>query len=127
MECKRLSDRRFCALKYNIVLQGSIFSSGGFCVCCGITILFIYKVLSIVLFEPFKVIVCVVWYCGKIARLDAWRWSAGAVGCCAGLVDGSSWWAVDRLKGLWISKGKTRVRVLYPKKIIPKRTSVLCL
>ena len=57
MEYERLSDRRFCALKYNIVLQGSIFSSNGFLVCCGITILFIYKVLSIVLFEPFKVIV----------------------------------------------------------------------
>ena len=58
MEYERLSDRRFCALQYNIVLQGSIFSSNGFLVCCGITILFIYKVLSIVLFEPFKVIVC---------------------------------------------------------------------
>ena len=56
MEYERLSDRRFCALKYNIVLQGFIFSSNGFLVCCGITILFIYKVLSIVLFEPFKVI-----------------------------------------------------------------------
>ena len=54
-EYERLSNRRFCALKYNIVLQGSYFSSGGFCVCCGIVILFIYKVLSIVLFEPFTV------------------------------------------------------------------------
>ena len=58
MEYERLLNRRFCTLKYNIVLQGSIFSSNGFLVCCGITILFIYKVLSIVLFEPFKVIVC---------------------------------------------------------------------
>ena len=58
MRYKRLADRRFCALKYNIVLQGFIFSSNGFLVCCGITILFIYKVLSIVLFELFKVIVC---------------------------------------------------------------------
>ena len=67
----------------------------------------------------------VVWYCGKIARLDVWRWYCGL---WAGLVavDSLSWWAVDRLKGLWISKGKTRVRELYPKKIIPKRTSVLC-
>ena len=67
----------------------------------------------------------VVWYCGKIARLDVWRWYCGL---WAGLVavDSLSWWAVDRLKGLWISKGKTRVREFYPKKIIPKRTSVLC-
>ena len=57
MEYERLSDRRFCALKYNIVLQGFIFSSNGFLVCC-ITILFIYKVLSFAMFEPFKVIVC---------------------------------------------------------------------
>ena len=58
MRYKRLADRRFCALKYNIVLQGFIFSSNGFLSRYGITILFIYKVLSIVLFEPFKVIVC---------------------------------------------------------------------
>ena len=58
MKYKRLLYRRFCALKYNIALQGSIFSSNGFLVCYGITILFMYKVLSIVLFEPFKVIVC---------------------------------------------------------------------
>ena len=57
------------------------------------------------------------WTCGA---------GAGVVGWFVGLVDGLSWWAVDRLKGLWISKGKTRVRELYPKKIIPKRTSVLC-
>ena len=57
MKCKGLSNRRFCTLKYNIALQGSCVSSGGFCVCCSIVILFIYKVLSIVLFEPFKVVV----------------------------------------------------------------------
>ena len=45
-------------MKYNIVLQGSIFSSNGFLSRCGITILFIYKVLSFAMFEPFKVIVC---------------------------------------------------------------------
>ena len=60
MEYERIYNRRFCALKYNIALQGSIFSSNGFLVCCGITILFIYKVLSIVLFEPFKVVGVVV-------------------------------------------------------------------
>ena len=65
MEYERLSDRRFCALKYNIVLQGSIFSSNGFCVCC-ITILFIYKVLSFAMFEPFKVVGVVV--CGVACK-----------------------------------------------------------
>ena len=62
MEYERLSDRRFCALKYNIVLQGSIFSSGGFCVCCSITILFIYKVLLDKRLKPFTVmlLLCVV-------------------------------------------------------------------
>ena len=41
-------------MKYNIVLQGFIFSSNGFLVCCSITILFAYKVLSIVMFKGFK-------------------------------------------------------------------------
>ena len=54
-EYERLSDRRFCALKYNIVLQGFIFSSGGFCVCCSIVILFIYKVLLDKRLKPFTV------------------------------------------------------------------------
>ena len=72
MEYERLLNRRFCALKYNIVLQGSIFSSNGFLVCCGITILFIYKVLSFAMFEPFKVIVChsvAVWENSKAGRV----------------------------------------------------------
>ena len=57
-------------MKYNIALQGFIFSSNGFLVCCGITILFIYKVLLYVMFKGFKAVgVVVVWYCGKIARL----------------------------------------------------------
>ena len=68
----------------------------------------------------------VVWYCGKIARLDVWCWYwwlwAGSLGLWIDWAGG----LVDRLKGLWISKGKTRVRVFYQKKIIPKRTSVLC-
>ena len=69
MEYERLADRRFCALKYNIVLQGSYFSSGGFCVCCSITILFIYKVLSIVLFEPFMVMLLLCVVVQEITRL----------------------------------------------------------
>ena len=56
MEYERLSDRRFCALKYNIVLQGSYFSSGGFLWCYGIIVLFMYKVLSIVVFKGFKAV-----------------------------------------------------------------------
>ena len=65
----------------------------------------------------------VLWENSKAGRVALVLW---AVGWFVGLVDSLSWWAVDRLKGLWISKGKTRVRELYPKKIIPKRTSVLC-
>ena len=57
---ERLLNRRFCALKYNIVLQGSIFSSNGFLVCYSIVILFIYKVLLDGMFEPFKVVGVVV-------------------------------------------------------------------
>lgn len=56
MKYKRLSNRRSCALKYNIVLQGFIFSSNGFLVCYGIVILFAYKVLCIAMFKGFKVI-----------------------------------------------------------------------
>ena len=56
MEYERLSDRRLDALKYNIVLQGFYFSSNGFLVCCGITILFIYKVLLYVMFKGFKAV-----------------------------------------------------------------------
>ena len=62
---------------------------------------------------------------GKIARLDVWRWCGGC-GLVRWAVDRLECYAVDRVKGMWISKGKTRVRVLYPKRIIPKRTSVLC-
>ena len=42
--------------KYNIVLQGFIFTSNGFLVCCSITILFIYKVLLDVMFKGFKAV-----------------------------------------------------------------------
>ena len=57
MKCKRLADRRFCALKYNIVLEGFIFSSNGFFICYSITILIINKVLLYVMFEGFKAVV----------------------------------------------------------------------
>lgn len=56
MKHKRLSNRRFRVLKYNIVLQGFIFSSNGFLVCYSITILYIYKVLLYVMFEGFKAV-----------------------------------------------------------------------
>ena len=101
MRYKRLADRRFCALKYNIVLQGSIFSSNGFLVCCGITILFIYKVLLYVMFKGFKAVVScrvVLWENSKAGRVALVCW---AVGCCAGLVDGLKGWLV----GLWIECG----------------------
>ena len=64
MEYERLSNRRFCALKYNITLQGFYFSSNGFLVCCSIVILFIYKVLLDGMFESFKVVGVVV--CGSV-------------------------------------------------------------
>ena len=66
----------------------------------------------------------VVWYYGKIARLDVWYWRC-AVGWFGGLVDRLECYAVDRLKGLWISKGRIRVRELYPQKNYPQRTYVL--
>ena len=69
MEYERLSDRRFCALKYNIVLQGSIFSSNGFLVCCGITILFIYKVLLDERLKPFTMMLLLCVVVQEITRL----------------------------------------------------------
>ena len=41
-------------MKDNIALQGFIFTSNGFLVCCSIVILFIIKVLCIVMFKGFK-------------------------------------------------------------------------
>ena len=70
MKYKRLSNRRFCGLKYNIALQGFIFSSNGFLVCYSIVILFVYKVLLYVMFEGFKAVgVCGVVCVVIIARL----------------------------------------------------------
>ena len=85
MKYKRLSNRRFCALKYNIVLQGFIFTSNGFLVCYSITILFAYKVVCIAMFEGFKgVLVCVVWCVVIIARLCGVvvLLLCGWLGCC---------------------------------------------
>lgn len=56
MKYKRLYNRLFRALKYNIALQGFIFSSNGFFYCYSIVILFVYKVLSVVMFKGFKVV-----------------------------------------------------------------------
>ena len=64
MEYERLSDRQFCVLKDNIALQGFIFSSHGFLVCCSITILFVYKVLSYVMFKGFKAVLLS--WCGSV-------------------------------------------------------------
>ena len=100
-------------------------ASDGFLSRYGIFILFTRKVASRVKSDGLKAMLwcrVVLWENSKAGRV------ALTVGC--GLVrwavDSLSWWAVDRLKGLGISKGKTRVREFYPKKIIPKRTSVLC-
>ena len=66
MKYERLYNRRFCALKYNIVLQGSYFTSNSFLVCCGITILITNKVVCIAMFESFKVY----WCCCGVVRED---------------------------------------------------------
>ena len=86
MKYKGLSNRRFCALKYNIVLQGSIFSSNGFLVCCGITILFVCVVLLCVLFEPFKVVGVVV--CGVACKDNSKVIDAGTTELLTGLLIG---------------------------------------
>ena len=64
--------------------------------------------------------------CGTMGNSKGWTCGAGAgvVGCCGGL------WiecvvVVDNVVQLWIDKSKTRVHAFYPKRIIPKRTSVL--
>ena len=48
-------------------------------VCCSVVVLFVCVVLLCVLFEGFhgRWCVCMMWYCGKIARLDVWRWYCG--------------------------------------------------
>ena len=106
--------------------KASNVASDGFLSRYGIFILFTRKVASRVKSDGLKAMLwcrVVLWENSKAGRVVLVLW---AVGWFVGLVDGLSWWAVDRLKGLWISKGKTRVRELYLKKIIPKRTSVLC-
>ena len=86
-------------MKYNIVLQGFIFSSNGFLVYYGIVILFVYKVLLDVMFKPFKVIVCrVVWCVVIIARL------LGVVVSVV-VVCKVVWCGVDNLKGYWLGCG----------------------
>ena len=96
-------------------------ASRGLLLCCGIFISLLHKVVSYVVFcasQGYAVVHSVVlWENSKAGRVALVLW---AVGCCAGLVDSLSWWAVDRLKGLWISKGKTRVLALYPKSYPPK-------
>ena len=53
---KAFYNKWFYVLKDNIALQGFYFSFDGFLVCYGITILFVYKVLSIAMFKGFKVV-----------------------------------------------------------------------
>ena len=61
--------------------------------------------------------------CGSVGNSKGWTCGAGTgvVGWFVGLVDSLECCVVDRLKGLWISKGKTRVRELYPKKNYPQK------
>ena len=57
-----------------------------------------------------------VWENSKVGRvvLVWWLWAGLRV------VDRLECYVVDRVKGLWISKGKTRVLALYPKNYPPK-------
>ena len=106
--------------------KASNVASDGFLSRYGIFILFTRKVASRVKSDGLKAMLwrrVVLWENSKAGRVALVLW---AVGWFVGLVDGLSWWAVDRLKGLWISKGKTRVRELYLQKKYPKRTYVLC-
>ena len=80
MRYKSFSNKQFCPLKYNIALQGSIFSSHGFLVCCSITILIINKVLLDVMFKGFKVYWCcrgVV--CGDNSKVSRWCGGGGVI------------------------------------------------
>ena len=97
MKCERLSDRRFNALKYNIVLQGFYFSSGEFCV-CGITILFIYKVLLDERLKPFTVMLLLWW--GSAGNNKVVGWCGGG-----GVVCRVAWCGVDSLRVGWLGCG----------------------
>ena len=112
MKYKRLSNRRFYALKYNIVLQGFIFSSNGFLVCCSITILFACKVLSLAMFKGFKGVVCVQvqCVCVIIARLVGVVVSVVLLQGCCGVVDNLQFnnCVVDRLRDWGNERTSTR-------------------
>ena len=89
MKYKGLSNRRFCPLKDNIVLQGFIFSSNGLLVCYSITILFVCKVLLDVMFKGFKgALVCRVVWCAGNNKVVRWCGGGGVIH--------------KVIKGLWI-------------------------
>ena len=56
-------------MKYNIALQGFIFSSGRFCVCYSIIVLFMYKVLLYERLKPFTVMLLLWCSVQEITRL----------------------------------------------------------
>ena len=73
-------------------------ASDGFC--CVVVYLYYFacKVASRVKSDGLKAMLwhsVVLWENSKAGRVALVLW---AVGCCAGLVDSLSWWAVDRLK-----------------------------
>ena len=88
-------------MKYNIVLQGSIFSSNGFLVCCGITILFIYKVLLYVMFKGFKAVCVYGVACKDNSKVDRCRNNGVINRAVNRVVDSLKGWLV----GLWIKCG----------------------
>lgn len=88
-------------MKYNIVLQGFIFSSHGFCVCYGITILFVYKVLLDARLKPFTVMLS----CRVVACKDNNKViDAGTTELLTGLLIGL-WMVLLVWMVLWIGCG----------------------
>ena len=104
-------------MKDNIVLQGSIFSSNGFLVCYSITILFVYKVLFIVMFEGFKaMLLCCVVACKDNNKVIGAGTTELLTGLLIGLLIVLLVWIILWIE-LWISwEMSERLRGLYPVK-----------
>lgn len=115
MKHKRLSNRRFCALKYNIVLQGCSVSYSRFFLC---VVVLLYCLLVVVLcclmIETRKAVSvsCVV-VCKDNNKVNRCGVSVVLLWGCCGVVDGFvfGFGVVDRVRGWEV---KERSRTLYP-------------
>ena len=102
-------------MKYNIVLQGSIFTSHGFLVCCSIVILFIYKVLLDVMFKGFKAIVlCCVVACKDNNKVTSAGTTELLTRLLIGLLIVLLVWMVLWMELWMVGKMRKRLRGLYP-------------